>query len=61
MQPLGYKYTPSETYEASSQSRGIGVRMEDHVERGGASWTGARLGDETPGRRGAPTPSKWHE
>jgi HAD superfamily hydrolase (TIGR01509 family) len=32
-------------------SRGIGVQMEDHIERGGASWTGARFGDEMPERR----------
>ena len=59
----GYRYTPSETYEASSSMRGIGVKMEDHVEKGGVSWTGARLGDDTvsDSRRGGPTPSRWHE
>jgi HAD superfamily hydrolase (TIGR01509 family) len=31
-------------------SRGIGVQMEGHIEKGGASWTGARFGDDTPQR-----------
>ena len=35
----------SETYEARSP-RGIGVKMEGHIERGGSSWTEARFGDE---------------
>lgn len=59
----GYQYTPSETYEASSSTRGIGVKMQDHIEKGGASWTGARLGDDnmSDSKRGGPTPSRWHE
>eukprot|EP00585_Thalassiosira_rotula_P007994 CAMPEP_0196134544 /NCGR_PEP_ID=MMETSP0910-20130528/3427_1 /TAXON_ID=49265 /ORGANISM="Thalassiosira rotula, Strain GSO102" /LENGTH=481 /DNA_ID=CAMNT_0041394501 /DNA_START=28 /DNA_END=1473 /DNA_ORIENTATION=+ len=30
--------------------RGIGVPMEGHIERGGASWTGARFGDDNINR-----------
>lgn len=32
---------------ASAKGRGIGVPMKDHIERGGASWTGARFGEQT--------------
>lgn len=32
-------------------ARGIGVRMEGHIEKGGASWTGARFGDEAANAR----------
>lgn len=55
------EYTASETYEASSKGRGIGVEMEGHVERGGASWTGGRFGDDSRAARCSPTPSQWHE
>ena len=33
----GREYTASETYAAISETRGLGVKMEAHVERGGAS------------------------
>ncbi|KAL7507996.1 hypothetical protein ACHAXN_005083 [Cyclotella atomus] len=45
-------------------SRGIGVQMEGHIEKGGASWTGARFGDDTPqrlqGRGYSYTPSETY-
>ena len=43
--------SPAETSTFPSGSRGIGVKMEGHIEKGGASWTGARFGDDTPQRR----------
>ena len=43
-------------------ARGIGVPMKGHIEKGGASWTGARFGDEAPQRRRgyAYTPSETY-
>lgn len=58
-----HTFTPSETSYASSprQSGGPGVRMEAHVEAGGASWTGARFGDENINRAHMYTPSETYE
>jgi len=41
--------------------RGIGVPMEDHVERGGASWTGARFGDDNINRPRTYTASETYK
>lgn len=53
---LGVETTAADDATASTfptGPRGIGVRMEGHIEKGGASWTGARFGqNESQQRRG---------
>ena len=70
-----YAYTPSETYEYKSKSKGPGSRWDTfaHVERNdddNFAWTGARFAiddDENDSknsgryRQSAPTPSRWRE
>jgi len=51
----------SPTSSTASTKRGIGVKMEGHVERGGASWTGARFGDESINKPTTYTASETYE
>ena len=52
--------SPSSTASAPPR-RGIGVRMEGHIESGGASWTGARFGDESINKPTTYTASETYE
>ena len=44
----------------SENTRGIGVKMENHIEKGGSSWTGARFGDENINQPTEYTPSETY-
>ena len=49
------------TVAPAARARGIGVQIINHIEKGGASWTGARFGDETPNKPAEYTASETYE
>ena len=44
--------------EEGNNKPSIGVKMVNHIEKGGSSWTGARFGDDNPNAPTAYTPSE---